>query len=122
MMEIATMKGLLIRTPWIDYILDGKKTWEIRGRNTTIRGRIALIRSQSGLVVGEADLVDCIPLDLSEYANTSDKHMVPKTEIDCLPYPSTYAWVLTNSKRYPEPIEYKHPSGAVIWVNLDNCL
>jgi hypothetical protein len=27
------MDALLIRTPWIDLILDGKKTWEIRYRH-----------------------------------------------------------------------------------------
>jgi hypothetical protein len=52
------MRGLLIRSPWIEEILRGRKTWEIRGSNTNIRGRIGLIRSGSGLVVGTCDLVD----------------------------------------------------------------
>lgn len=26
------MNGLVIRNPWVEKILDGKKTWEIRGR------------------------------------------------------------------------------------------
>jgi len=46
------MKGLLINSPWIEMILEGKKTWEIRGANTKLRGPIALIKSGSGKVVG----------------------------------------------------------------------
>ena len=28
-------KGLIIADPWIDYILDGKKTWEMRSSETS---------------------------------------------------------------------------------------
>jgi hypothetical protein len=42
------MKGLIVKSPWIELILEGKKTWEIRGSNTKIRGPIALIKSGSG--------------------------------------------------------------------------
>ncbi len=53
------MKGLIIRKTWIDYILEGKKTWEIRGCKTNIRGQIELIQSGSGLVIGCCEIVDC---------------------------------------------------------------
>jgi hypothetical protein len=44
--------GLVIDKPWIDLILDGKKTWEMRSTLTKKRGKIALIRkgSKAGLV------------------------------------------------------------------------
>ena len=62
------MRALLIRRPWIDMILDGKKTWEIRGSRTWVRGQIRLIASRSGTVVGVCDLVDCIgPLTAEEF-------------------------------------------------------
>src|SRR5215831_14717644 len=35
------LRALLIRRPWIDMILDGRKTWEMRGARTSVRGRIA---------------------------------------------------------------------------------
>ena len=31
-----------------------------------------------------------------------------------------YAWVLDNVKKLATPVPYKHPSGAVTWVNLDS--
>jgi len=53
------MRALLIRTPHIDKILDGKKTWEIRGGRTTVRETVGLIRIGSGTVIGVCDVVDC---------------------------------------------------------------
>jgi hypothetical protein len=116
------MKGLLIRQPWIDLILSGEKTWEIRGSKTKIRGTIALIQSQSGLIVGTADLVGCTPKLTPEDMNKAQKlHQIHEPFIDStMPYDNTYAWILLGAKRLPKPIPYEHPQGAVIWVNLEN--
>ncbi len=51
------LSGLLIRSLYIDWILAGSKTWEIRGSSTAKRDRIALIQSGTGTVVGVAELV-----------------------------------------------------------------
>ena len=116
------MRGLIIKDPWIDLILSGYKKWEIRGSNTRIRGQIALIRSGSGLVVGQCLLTDTIgPLTLKEMKRNIEKHRVPLKELKSrLPYKKTFAWVLQNAKSFSQPIPYKHPIGAVIWVNLDH--
>jgi hypothetical protein len=34
-------------------------------------------------------------------------------------YRQTYAWVLEKPRRLKQPVPYKHPSGAVIWVRLE---
>ena len=110
------MKALIIKQPWIDYILEGKKIWEIRGSRTNIRGQIELIQSGSGLVVGSCEIIDCKELTLDDYKNNTDKHNIKNVE--ALPYKKTYAWVMLNAKRYETPKQYKHPNGAIIWVNL----
>lgn len=110
------MKGLIIKEPWIDLILNGEKTWEIRGSRTKLRGEIALIKSKSGKVFGTVEIADCIELDLNIYQDSYRYHCIQETTL--LPYKRTYAWVLKNPKRYFEPVPYKHPQGAVIWVNL----
>ncbi len=51
--------GLLVREPYISFILAHQKRWEIRGTRTKHRGRLALIRSKSGLIVGECKIIDC---------------------------------------------------------------
>lgn len=110
------MKALIIKQPWIDYILEGKKTWEIRGCKTNIRGQIELIQSGSGLVVGSCNIIDCKELTLNDYSCNADKHNISETTT--LPYKRTYAWIIANAVRFKEPRKYKHPQGAIIWVNL----
>ncbi len=111
------MMGLIIKEQWLNEILAGRKTWELRGRNTKIRGKIALIQKGSGQVVGTCQLVDVKgPLTPDEYRHNFDKHRVPVE--NGLMYPKTYAWILQDARRFEHPISYKHPSGAVIWVRL----
>lgn len=112
-------RGLVIRSPHIDRILEGLKTWEMRSRPTRIRGRIALIRSGSGQIVGEAQLVDSLePFETEAEIHASwsfhrvsreDRHKLKKWR---------YPWVLQNVQKYATPIPYHHNPGAVTWVRL----
>lgn len=113
------MKGLIIKSPWIEYILSGGKTWEIRGSNTKIRGKVYLIKSGSGYIYGTAEIIDCIELSLEQYQSAYNMHRLPLEFLDQLPYRHTYAWVLKNAKLLSKPLKYKHPQGAVIWVNIE---
>lgn len=110
------MKALIIKKPWIDYILDGSKTWEIRGSNTKIRGKIELIQSGSGLVLGSCEIIGCKELNLLDYQQNRELHKIDN--IQTLPYRKTYAWIIANVERYETPKKYKHPKGAIIWVSL----
>ena len=110
------MKGLIIKAPYIDLILEGKKRWEIRGSNTNIRGRIFLIKSGTKRIYGEIDLVDSFEINLEEY----NKYYMELYGCTCdsLPYERTYAWVVKNPVLYKEGVIYNHPRGAIICVNL----
>jgi len=114
------LSGLLIRSPYIDWILAGTKTWEIRGSSTSKRDRIALIQSGTGTVVGVADLVGVEgPLTRRELANNARKLGLKKTgTLRPLPYRRTFAWVLKNARKLKTPVRYRHPYGCIIWVNL----
>ena len=113
------MKGLIIDEPWINLIISGEKTWEMRSRNTLVRGRIALIRKGSKMVIGVADLVSTLPkLSQSELKANVGKHRVPETEIS-RDFKHSIAWVMQRAQPLREPVPYRHPAGAVIWVNLD---
>ena len=50
--EEDALQGLVIKSPWIELILEGKKTWEIPGRPTKFRDTIAVIKGGSGKVFG----------------------------------------------------------------------
>ncbi|RWZ51372.1 ASCH domain-containing protein [Halobacillus fulvus] len=112
------MKGLIVRSPWIERILSGQKTWEIRGTHTKIRGPIALIKSGSGMVYGEIQITGSKELTLEDYQSSQEYHTIDQAHTRELPYKKTYAWMMEKPELYEEPIPYEHPKGAVIWVNL----
>jgi len=114
-------KGLVIKSPYIEKILSGSKTWEMRSTLTKTRGPIALIKQGSGQIIGVANLVDTKgPLSQQDKLNAMDKHQI---SIDRLQSGETdrwdTAWVMEDAQSLISPINYQHPNGAVIWVNLD---
>jgi len=117
------MDALVIRRPWIDKILDHTKTWEIRGRRTEKRGVIGLIEGGSGTVVGTCRLVDVVgPLSRSEFITNAKKAGFSCDDVATspLPYERTYGWVVEDARRLNTPVQYEHPSGAVIWARLSS--
>lgn len=114
-------RGLIIRQPWIGYILAGEKDWEMRSSATKLRGPIALIEAGSGTIVGVADLVDVKgPLSQAQVAFNKARHRIPQDVIDSGAVAKwNTAWVLENVRKLDSPLPYRHPSGAVIWVGLD---
>lgn len=118
------MKGLVIRSPWIDLILAGAKTWEMRTRPTSIRGRIALIKAGSGAIYGTAELVECLPaLTPERMRQTQNYHAIPESQIDiAMENRWTTPWVLRDIVPLDSPIPYVHPKGAVTWVELVDIL
>jgi hypothetical protein len=115
------VKALIVDDPWITAILKGEKTWEMRKTGCKLRGPIALIRKGSGHVVGVAEVTDCLPpLDTREaYASAEPLHCVPPSDQEqSFTEGWRTPWVLANARPLPEAVPYKHPSGAVIWVNL----
>jgi ASCH domain len=119
---ISLKKGLLIRRPWCDLIVDGHKSWELRGSRTNVRGTVGIIQSGTGHIVGTADVVGCTPvLTSGDLIQAVKLHCVPAAMFNDnqTPYPRTYAWILLNQKRFEQPIPYTHKPGAVIWVNLE---
>jgi hypothetical protein len=112
------MSALIIKSPYIEKILAGTKVWEIRGTRTSERGKIALLKSGARLVMGTCEIVDVKgPLSLEDMRNSLDLHCDIE-DTRRLPYKKTYAWVLDNPIEFDEPIYFKNPPGAVIWVNL----
>jgi hypothetical protein len=108
---------LLIKQPWIDLILSGHKTWEIRGSDTNIRGKIGLAESGSGKVLGTAELVGSIRLTSRTLVQSIDRHRV-ESPLQAVKYSSPHAWVLANPHRYARPKPYLHTLGAVVWVKV----
>jgi hypothetical protein len=115
------MYGLIIHEKWLRKILDGSKTWEIRGSKTSKRGEIALIQKGSGKIYGTCELTGVIgPLSKRDLEANRGKHQVPVDELSDIisRYAKVYVWILDKINQFETPIEYHHPMGAVIWVRI----
>ena len=112
------MRALIIKPAPLDLILSGEKTWELRGSRTHVRGPIKLIASGTGMIVGEARVVDCVgPLDKETYEHELLKHRSNRPFEE--QYASLFAWVLEDARRIT-PVAYTHPQGAIVWVRVDD--
>lgn len=112
------MKALIIDEPWINYIQEGKKVWEMRSTQTKIRGQIYLIKKGTGKLWATANLVDSIgPFSIKELHEHQEKHCIPHDQISSILKWSN-AWVLKDIQKLDTPIKYNHLLGAVIWVNV----
>jgi hypothetical protein len=117
------IRALLIRRPWIDMIMAGKKTWEIRGSATSVRGTIGLVPAGSGTVIGVCEVVGCVgPLTADAFRKNAKKGGMRPNEAKLGWYRQTYAWVLEKPHYLKRPVPYRHPSGAVIWVRLNDSI
>ena len=108
---------LIIQEPWINLILDGRKTFEIRGRHCKKEHeRIYLALSGGGgIVLGSVEFVRCHgPLTRDEWVSGANRHCVAGSS---LPYgSSTYAWEMASPVRFHTPVPYEHKQGVVVWA------
>jgi hypothetical protein len=113
-------RALIIAEPWIGHLLDGRKTWEMRSQNASLRGWMGLIRKGSGAVVGVARLIDVgKPLSQDEMIATFDKHRIPENMIVSGEVANwNTPWKLADIRPLASPVPYSHKKGAVTWVAL----
>ena len=114
---MKTLSAIPIKSPYIDMILIGVKTWEIRSKSTKKIGPVALIKSGSGTVVATAHLSEDIFLTRKIcLENAGEMGMVKEDAVTCV---GGHAWVLNDLIKLNKPVPYKHPPGAITWVTLD---
>lgn len=112
-------QALIIDEPWIGLIMAGQKTWEMRSRATTKRGPVALVCKGSGQIVAIARIADCLePVSATGMADTFDRHRIPQAMVEGDGYKWFTPWVLADVQVFDRPVPYRHPPGAVTWVNL----
>ena len=108
--------ALTIKKEWLDLVLAGTKTWEIRGKSTERRGFIHFAESGSGQLRGRAQLVGCRQLNRRKFMKYQHKHQVPNAEM--VTYKNIWAWILEDAEPYEMPFDYSHTQGAVIFVKV----
>jgi len=120
-MRLIVSRALVIDQPWVGFIADGTKIWEMRTRPTKVRGWIGLIEKGTGMIIGVAYLKDSLPaLQRGKYQLHYRKHRVRPKPGQNYKGKYLYPWVMAKAFMLPKPVPYKHPSGAVIWVTLSD--
>ena len=119
------MKALTIKEPWATVIINGYKKFEFRSWKTNYRGKILIhaglsiekdmlerfkeynLEYSKGLIIGEAELVDCILVDekFDEELRKTNQNVYGNNHINM------YAWKLENIKKYKKPIKVKGKLG-----------
>ena len=120
------MKVLTIKQPWASLIVNGYKEYEFRSWKINYRGKILIhagMRLEKdmaerfkqysldytlGAIIGEAELVDCILVDkdFNEELRKINPLVYAKSN-----HVESYAWKLTNIKKYDKPIFIKGKLG-----------
>lgn len=119
--SIFIKQALIIDQPWVNKILAGEKIWEMRTVANGKQGWVGLIEKGTGRVVGIINLNGSQgPLSKNQLKQHFEKHQVGPEIVDREDYKWFHAWSITEARRLAVPVVYKHPNGAVIWVNLDD--
>ena len=108
------VRALLIAKRWLDAILQGEKTIEIRGRRCHISGTTYLCETKTGLVRGIATLGPCHELTEQE----KEEH---KDALVGLRYTQPWAISLLEVTALSEPWTIPAPArrGCVQWILRD---
>lgn len=110
--------GLIIKKKWLDLILSGEKTLEIRSSSTKKTGiPIYLLESGSRRVRGTCTIQSVYPISCSDWSEERGNHCVDLSYKELKErYKNPHAWVLADVKPVEDVWYYDHPNGAVIWV------
>ena len=120
--NISISKALIVADPWIGFLLDGSKTWEMRSTATAHRGWFGLIRKGSGAIQAVARLVEVgEPLSPAGMIETFERHRIPTGMIHSGEVAKwNTPWKLADIHVLKVPVPYRHKSGAVTWVSLED--
>ena len=111
------MRCLKIDDKWVTLILSGRKTWEIRRRNTLIRERIALGNIKTKHVTGYATIVGSIEMTIEELKKHNDEHQANDfldKYAKCRKI--LFAWILADIRVETKPKPYSHSTGS--WCSI----
>ena len=112
------MFGLCMIKDYLDEILDGKKTNDVRSYDTNKRGTIALVDSRSAKVYGYVDLVGTHKITPQGYASwhCTGKWSGCTMQVD--ESKDYYSYDFVNPRRVEIP--YKVNKDKKVWIWIDD--
>lgn len=107
------MRCLKCDDKWTRLILEGKKTWEIRRKNTKLREKIALGNTKTKCYVGYATILDSFEMTVEELMNFNGKHQANDfLQSYARGRKTLFVWVLGNVETEPNPKPYSYSTGS----------
>ena len=107
---------LVVKPEWLDRLLDGRKTLEIRssGCSKPIGTRVYLSESKTGTICGSVVFRGTTGrLDEDAWNHLRPHHNVQTND---LPYgSSTHGWWFESPVRYDPPVPYAVRPGSIVW-------
>ncbi len=108
------IKGLIVRKPFIDLILSGRKRYEIRKTSTRFRGKIALV--WRGKAYGTVWLTNVLqkPVNELNFLEDAEKWFLRRYSKGLT---HLFLWELKDPVKFIEPVPIFR-RGAQTWIRL----
>lgn len=109
------MEGLIVKSPYAELIINGKKEWELRGKSPPSQKlNKELYLLSSGNVLGKIKIITYWVATKNDLEQNIEKH---QTETLFLPKQHvTHVWQVKVMEKFEYPKKYVHPLGARVWV------
>ena len=104
-------------------MVQGTKTWEIRGSATTVRGCVAIAEIKSKALVGSVHILGCHLIRREDFHLHTERHQV--TDLLSSPaafYKKIYAWELGHPVEYDAPVPWTSSCRTPIWIYFKESL
>ena len=131
------MRVLAVRQPWAEEIITGRKTIEVRSRNTNIRERVAIYATGTkpkpldmqwigrrhrlqnitrGFIIGTVEIYDASGVhDANHFFDNLNKHLCYQDMYK----KGQHFWHLRNAQRIA-PVQYKMKKCTVVWGAIND--
>ena len=101
---------MVLQKPWLDLILGGSKTMELRGRKFRL-GYVWL--GESGLIHGRVKIVEAVSLTPEQFRAREEEHRWPADAE--IPYKQPCGLILSHVQKLQTPLPYWRPGSAIGW-------
>ena len=101
---------MIVKQPWLDHILAGRKTLELRSRASK-PGHVWL--GMQGRIFGRVKIGASFTMTVEEFRSREDEHLWPADREP--PYARLCGLPMEDIQRLPVPLDYWRPAAAIGW-------
>ena len=109
------MEGLIVKSPYAELIIDGKKEWELRSicpPSKKLNKELYLL--SSGKVLGKIKINTHWIATKKDLEQNMEKHQSETLFLS--EHHVSHVWQVKVTKKFEYPKKYIHPVGARVWV------